>query len=53
MGNNSEREAKDPETIEISAVFRNPARPVEDAAFQGFLIKRTSLSVIGDFAAIL
>lgn len=40
VGNNSERKTKDPETIEISAVFREPARPAGDAAFRGFPVKR-------------
>jgi len=60
--------AKDPETIEISAVFRKPVRLAEDAAFRGFPIKRPPLahivvvvvvvvvvassSVIGDFAVV-
>jgi hypothetical protein len=38
--------AKDPETIEISAVFRKPVRLAEDAAFRGFPIKRPPLAHI-------
>jgi len=37
---------KDPETIEISAVFRKPVRLAEDAAFRGFPIKRPPLAHI-------
>lgn len=40
--------AKDPETIEISAVFRKPVRPAEDAAFRRFPIKRASDVVVCD-----
>jgi len=39
-------EGKDPETIEISAVFREPARPAGDATFQRFPIKRALANVV-------
>jgi len=46
VGKQQREEGKDPETIEISAVFREPARPAEDVAFQRFPIKQALANVV-------